>query len=185
MRAFVDAIAEIIVAIGLTSPSQWLLRGLAAVAVAVALLLAFPDGPFYGIVAGTVSVLVIIVTLVMTVEPDSDMGTAVPIAIILGSALGREPAWGPMVATGLALLVAHLSWAYAATMPAHGRLAPGAARLMARGALLSLLVAAAAIGLVWLLSLVQVGTWAVLLGAVALVALFVLIVPLDRTGFRR
>lgn len=185
MRGFVDAIAGGIAQLALVSAAQWALRGLAAVAVAVAVLLAFPDGPFYGIVAGCATLVVIIATLVMTVEPDSDVGTVVPIAIILAGSLGRIPGWLEMIAVGLALLVAHMAWAYAATIPAHGRLGAGAAALMGRGVLLGLLVALGAIGLVRLLALVQLGTWAVLLGAVAMVVLFVLIVPLDRLGFRR
>lgn len=181
MTGMIDAVAELIADLALVSPAQWLLRALGLLGTLGALWCAFPAGMFHGLAPTLASLLVLLLALVMAVAPDSDLGTGMPIVLVAGASLGTEPSWGRMVGTGLFLLLTHMAWAFAAVTPAHGRVSRGAALLMLRTVAVAVAASLVALGLVWLVTRLSLGGWAVPLGAAALIACFVALTPLDRS----
>lgn len=185
MHAFVDAIASQLGRLTEVSASQWLLRGPAAAAVIGALLLLVPGGPFVGMVETSVSLLVLVLLLAQSLDPDSDAGWVLFVALALLAAVLPDQGAVSLALAGLLLLVAHMAWAWAATVPVHGRVGRSAWRLWGRTAVPVMIASIAAGAVVLGIGLITLPSWIVLVGTIALVALVVVLTPLVVPSRRR
>jgi len=180
LSGLVDPIAQRLLELQKVSSSQWVLRALGVLAMGAAVALTLPGGPFSGPGSTLLTLLVATGTLIQTLWPDSDVGLIAPLALILVLAGQLDLTVLRAAAVGFALLVAHMAWALGATIPLHGTFSRAAWSLAGRGALL--VVAASVIGTVVVIALagVQMGPWMVVVGVLAVVALFVSVLPQQR-----
>lgn len=175
-----DPLAERIWELRRVGPGQWLLRGVAAAALLAALVVVFPAGPFLGFGPVLVSLAVLALLLVQSVVPDSDLGLAAPLLLVL-ALLPQEVSGVRALGVGLLLLAAHAAWAWAAMLPLHGTLSASAARLAGKSLLAVLGLIAVLAALVLVVGAVPgTGPWAIVLGALAVVGLLVLVLPRGR-----
>lgn len=178
---FVDPIAQKLLELRKVSASQWLLRTAGAVATVLALMLTL-GGPalFAGFGTTLITLVVLLGVLLQCWRPDTDLGLLAP-AMLLLVLLGQGDLTMLRAAgVGLALLLAHSAFALAATIPVHGDLSPSAWRLAGAGLLPVLVLSLVAAALVVLLSSVQLGSWMMVLGVLAVIALFAVALPRAR-----
>lgn len=180
MSALVDPIAQRLLELRQVSGTQWLLRGLGILGMAAAVSLALPGGAFGNAGSTLVTLVVAVGVFAATLRPDSDIGLLAPAVVVLSLAGQSELTVLRALAVGLALLVAHMAWALAATTPVHGTLSASAWALAGRGALMVL--AASLIGAVVVIALagIQLGTWMVVIGILAVIVLFATLLPQHR-----
>lgn len=176
-----DPFAERLLELRKVSATHWLLWALGAGATLLALLLSL-DG--IGLLAhlGTVVLAAVVAVglLVQFRQPDSNVGLLAPGAILLSLLVQGELSFLRAAGIGLALLIAHCAFALSATLPVHGVLAPSAWRLALR-ALLPVLALCLLGGLVVLvLSPLTLGPWMLVVGTVAAITLFLLLLPRSR-----
>ena len=180
LAGLVDPVAQRLLELQRVSSSQWVLRALGVLAMGAAVALTLPGGAFASPGSTLLSLLVGAGVLVQTLWPDSDVGLIAPLALVLVLAGQSDLTVLRAAAVGSALLVAHMAWALAATIPIHGTFSAAAWSLAGRGALLVL--AASVIGAVVVIALagVQLGPWMVVVGVLAVVALFATVLPQQR-----
>lgn len=177
LGSVVDPIASFLLDLRTVSLTQWVLRSVGAVALVAALLGALPGGLFGNFMATLVALIVTFVLLVQCVRPDSDIGAAGPLVIILALAGQDDLSVLRAVGIGFALLASHAAFALAATIPIHGEFDGSAWRLGLRGLLPVLALSVVGILLVVALAGFQFGPWMLVLGVLAVIALFVLLMP--------
>ncbi|ACU84695.1 hypothetical protein FM106_17285 [Brachybacterium faecium] len=180
LPALVDLIAERLLGLRLVSGTQWLLRGVAALAMTAALVLTLPDGLFAHAGAGALTVVAGIGVLIQSIRPDLDIGMLPPLAVILALAGQPDLSVPRGLAVGFALLAAHMAWALAATIPAHGSFSAAAWALTGRAALLALVASLLGSTVVIVLSGVRLGPWMIVAGVLAVIGLCAAILPRDR-----
>ncbi|HLQ80478.1 MAG TPA: hypothetical protein VK122_05240 [Brachybacterium sp.] len=180
LPALVDLVAERLLDLRLVSGTQWLLRGIAAAAMTAALVLTLPDGVFAHVGAGALTIVVGGGVLIQSLRPDLDIGTLPPVAVIL--ALAGQPDLSVLraLAVGLVLLTAHIAWALAATIPAHGSFSAPALALTGRAALLVLVASLIGSTVVVALSPISLGPWMIVAGSLGVIVLCALILPRER-----
>ena len=173
----VDPIARQLLELRTVSPSQLLLRAAGVVTTVAALLLAAP-GPLGSNLAAILAALAVACgLLVQVLLPDSDLGVLPPLAIMLLLVGQSDPGVLRAAGIGLALLLAHMAFAIAATGPAHGLHSAAAWALVGKGALTVLAGSAVAGLLVVALMGVDLGPWMVVPGVLALIALLAVVLP--------
>lgn len=180
LSGLVDPIARRLLELQLVSGTQWLLRTLGIVAIGAAVVLTLPGGAFANAGASLLTAVVGVGVFAQSLWPDTDVGLIAPLALVLVLAGQSDLTWLRAAAVGLALLVAHMSWALAATIPVHGTFSAAAWSLAGRGALMAL--AASLIGAVVVISLagIHLGPWMVVAGVLAVIALFATVLPPQR-----
>lgn len=181
LEQVVDPLAERLLELRTVGATQWVLRTVGAAATVLALLLALGVTGLFAHVGGVVVSLAVAVALLAQLRsPDSDLGLAAPAAILLALIAQGEVTMARAAGTGLALLLAHSAFALAATIPVHGEFGRGARRLAGTGLLAVLAVSAAGTVLVIGLAAVQLGPWTMVLGMLAAIVLFLLVLPTPR-----
>lgn len=180
LSGLVDPIAQGLLELRQVSSSQWLLRTLAVLAMGAAVTLTLPGGAFANAGAVLLTLVVAAGVFIQSLWPDSDIGLIAPLALVLVLAGQSDLTVLRAAAVGLALLVTHMAWALAATIPVHGGLSAAAWSLSGRGALLVL--AASLIGMVVVTALagITLGPWMVVVGILAVIALFATLLPQQR-----
>lgn len=180
LSGLVDPIAQRLLELQRVSSSQWVLRALGVLAMGGAVVLTLPGGAFASPGATLLTLLVGTGTLIQTLWPDSDVGLIAPLALILVLAGQSDLTVLRAAAVGFALLVAHMAWSLGATIPTHGTFSAAAWSLAGRGALL--VIAASVIGAVVVIAVagVQLGPWMVVVGVLAVIALFATVLPQQR-----
>lgn len=173
----VDPLAHRLLALRTVSRTQWTLRLAGAAATALALVAALSGAGAPGIVPAVVTTGVAVTVLAQLLRPDSDLGLLGPALILLSLLAHEDLSLLRAAAVGAALLAGHSASAFAATHPSHGVLARSAWTLMARSLLAVLVVSALGIAAVVALSGVQLGSWMVVPGVAAVIALFVALLP--------
>lgn len=177
LGAFIDPIAEFLLGLRRVSATHWLLRLMGITAMLLALVGTLPSGLFAHIGTGIITLAVMGSLLVQTLRPDSDVGLLAPAAIILALAGQGDLSLLRAAGVGLALLLSHVAFALAATLPAHGVFERSAWILGGRGLLLVLAVSVLAGLLVVALSGVHVGSWMLVIGILGAIGLFVTVMP--------
>lgn len=207
LSQMMDPVAQRLLELRTVSPSQLLLRGIGVAATVAALLLASPGPLDSNLGSILAAMTVACGLLIQVLRPDSDLGLLSPLAVLLllagqGGLGGTEPTVGESAGesigasagqsagaaladgalltaagVGFALLVAHITFAIAATAPAHGVQSRSAWSLMGRGAatvlggsVLASLMVVALIG-------VDLGPWMIVPGILAVIALFAVVLP--------
>lgn len=177
----IDALAHRLLELRTISGSHWALRAAGVAGSLLALLLTI--GP-HGDPAHLATVLLglaVALALVMQLRtPDSDLGLLAPGAIVLFLSVQADLTLLRAAGVGAALLIAHSAFALAATVPAHGVLTRSAWRLAGRGLLPVAAMSVLAGLLVALLAGVQLGPWTMVLGVLAVIALFAVVLPRAR-----
>lgn len=177
MASFLDPLASRLLALRTVSPSQWVLRGAGAAASATALLIAAP-GPLDAHLGSMLAALTVACAVLVQVwRPDSDVGLLSPLAVVLLLTGHADAGFLTAAGTGLALLLAHMAFAVAATAPAHGALSGSGWALIGRGALVVLAATLVAGAVVAALMGVALGAWMVVPGILAVIALFAVVLP--------
>lgn len=177
LGAFIDPIAEFLLGLRRVSATHWLLRLVGIAAMLLALVGTLPSGLFVHIGTGIITLAVMGSLLVQALRPDSDVGLLAPAAIILTLAGQGDLSLLRAAGVGLALLLSHVAFALAATLPAHGVFERSAWILGGRGLLLVLAVSVLAGLLVVALSGVHVGSWMLVIGILGAIGLFVTVMP--------
>lgn len=180
LGGLVDPIAGRLLELQKVSGTQWLLRLLGAAAMLLALSVTLPGGLIQNFGAVFVLLAVAISLCVQMVRPDSDVGLLAPAVVILVLAGQGELTVQRAGSVGLALLMSHSAFALAATIPVHGVFQRSAWLLSGRGLLMVLAVSVVAGLLVVLLSGIQLGSWMLVVGALAVLALFYVVLPRAR-----
>lgn len=182
LTSLLDPIADALLALRGISPVQWALRGTGTAATVAAAALALSGPGLAAMHLGVVLVGLVCLTALAAqwLTPDTDLGMLAPTAVVIALAVRADLDVVLAGSTGLLLLAGHASFALAAVMPAHGALDRDALRLALR-ALTGVLVLTLVGGvLVVLLAQVQLGPWAVVVAAVAVVALWIAVMPRGR-----
>lgn len=177
LGAFIDPIAEFLLGLRRVSATHWLLRLVGIAAMLLALVGTLPSGLFVHIGTGIITLAVMGSLLVQALRPDSDFGLLAPAAIILALAGQGDLSLLRAAGVGLAMLLSHVAFALAATLPAHGVFERSAWILGGRGLLLVLAVSVLAGLLVVALSGVHVGSWMLVIGILGAIGLFVTVMP--------
>src|SRR5690606_23424334 len=179
LTSLLDPIADALLALRGISPVQWALRGTGTAATVAAAALALSGPGLAAMHLGVVLVGLVCLTALAAqwLDPDTDLGMLAPTAVVIALAVRADLDVVLAGSTGLLLLAGHASFALAAVMPAHGALDRDALRLALR-ALTGVLVLTLVGGvLVVLLAQVQLGPWAVVVAAVAVVVLWIALMP--------
>lgn len=176
----IDPIAEFLLGLRRVSGTQWLLRLVGVATMLLALVGTLPGGLFVHIGTGIITLAVAGSLLVQALRPDSDVGLIAPAAIILALAGQGDLSLLRAAGVGLALLLSHVAFALAATIPAHGEFERSAWMLGGRGLLLVLAISIVAGLLVIALSGVQFGAWMLVIGILGAIGLFVTVMPRSR-----
>ncbi len=182
LNRVIDPIADWLLELRAISPGQWLLRGTGTAATLGAIAAAFTGEQGLNIHLGTIVILLacLVALIAQWIDPDADLGSLAPIAILL-SLLGRpSPSWGMAVLLGALLLLAHVAWALAAVHPARGELAADAWSRAGRAFALVLAVSVLGGVLVLALSQVQLGAWTMVLAVLAAIGLWAAVMPRAR-----
>lgn len=182
LTSLLDPVADALLALRGITPVQWALRGIGTAATLAAAALALSGPGLAAMHLGVVLVGLACVTALAAqwIDPDTDIGMLAPAAVVIALAVRADLGVVLAGSTGLLLLAGHAAFALAAVMPAHGSLGGDALRLALR-ALAGVLVLSLVGGvLVVLLAQVQLGPWALVVGAVAVVALWVVVLPRGR-----
>lgn len=176
-----DPLAERLLRLRTVSSTQWQLRLLGAVATLLALVLAAdPSELPWRVSTQLLSLVAVIGILLHARRPDSDLGLIAPLSIVVVASLHDGLTMLQAAGVGTALLLAHAAFALAATIPVHGLFGRDAWRLVA-GAMLAVLgVSLVASLLIVLVSAVQLGAWMMVVGALAVIGLFVAVLPRAR-----
>lgn len=180
LGSLVDPVAGRLLELQKVSGTQWLLRLLGAAAMLLALSVTLPGGLIQNFGAVFVLLAVAISLCVQMFRPDSDVGLLAPAVILLVLAGQGDLTALRAAAVGLALLVSHSAYALAATIPVHGVFERSAWRLSGRGLLMVLAASVVAVLLVVVLSGIQFGPWMLVVGALAVLALFYTVLPRTR-----
>ena len=179
ISTIVDPLAQQLLELRKVSGAQWALRGLGVAGTFAALAASLPEG--MGTHVGSVWILLVVLlsVAVQVARPDNDLGLLAPVAIILG--LLGLPGLTALhaLAVGVLLLVAHAAWAGAALLPAHGTVDASVGRPVARSLLAVLGVGVLLCLPVLALASVDLGPWMILLGAMAVIALLVAVLPMS------
>lgn len=177
----VDPIAQQLLELQKVSTSQWLLRGLGAVATVAALMTALGSVALFAhIGAVLISLLVAVGLIASFLNPDSDVGLVAPAAVVVSLLGVGDISMLRAGVVGVALLLGHSAFALAATMPVHGVLDRSGWRLAGLALLPVLGLSIAAGALVAGVSLVTLGPWMLVLGALAAIGLFLAVLPRER-----
>lgn len=181
MRAFLERQAQSLADLALVSPSQWLLRGIAALSVLGAfLLVALRDGQV-GWPAQMTGLLLVCLLIAATIHPDGDWGAGALGCVVLVAWIDGGQAWWPLAVAGGLLLAAHALWALAACLPAHGVVRRGGVRLWGGWNLLVIALSAVVLAVVaGPLRQLSVPDWMILIGVIAAIGLYFLLTPLQR-----
>ena len=176
--SLLDSIAQRLLELRKISGTQWLLRVLGAVATVLALLLVNGPASLFANIGTVIITLAVALGLVLHCRrPDSDLGLLAPSAILLALLAADDSSLLQAAGVGLALLLGHSAFALAATIPVHGEFDRRAWRLAGAGLLPVLVLSAVAGVLVVVLSGVQLGAWMMVLGVLAAIGLFVVVLP--------
>lgn len=175
-----DPLAERLLDLRRISATQWALRGLGVVGLAVATVLAMPGGPLANLGTGVVTLVVAVGAFALVLRPDSEVGALAPIAVLAVLVPQPQLSMGRAALVGVALLVAHGLFALAATIPSHGTLERSAWRLWAWTLLVVIGISAAAGLLLAMVSLVELGPWTISIAVLAVLGLVVLLLPKRR-----
>ncbi|WP_422116805.1 hypothetical protein [Brachybacterium sp. UNK5269] len=178
----IDPLAHRLLALRTVSGTQWTLRLLGAAALALALFAALGGAAVPGILTVVVTTAVAVSVLAQLLRPDSDLGLLGPAMIILSLLAHEDLSPLRAAAVGAALLGGHSAAALAATLPAHGVLERSAWTLAARSLLAVLALSGLGAAAVLALSGVQLGAWTVVPGVLAVIALFVAVLPPARSA---
>lgn len=173
----VDPLAHRLLALRTVSAAQWTLRLVGAAATTLALVAALGGTAAPGIVTTVATAGVAVAVLAQLLRPDSDLGLLGPALIILSLLANQDLSVLRAAAVGAALLGGHSACALAATLPAHGVLERSAVTLTARSLLAVLAVSVIGGAAVLALSGVQLGSWMVVPAVLAVIALFVALLP--------
>ena len=182
LSSLLDPLADALLALRGVSPVQWVLRGTGTAATLAAAALALSGPGLAAMHLGVVLVGIVCLTALAAqwLDPDTDLGMLAPTAVVIALAVRADLGVVLAGSTGLLVLAGHAAFALAAVMPAHGALDRDALRLALR-ALTGVLVLTLVGGvLVVLLAQVQLGPWAVVVAAVAVVALWIAVMPRGR-----
>lgn len=180
LGGLVDPIASRLLDLQSVSGTQWVLRLTGIAAMVLALLTTLPTGLFSNVGAGIVSLAVALALIVQFLRPDSDLGLLAPAAIIIALAGQGDLTMLRATGVGFALLLSHAAFALAATIPIHGVFERSAWLLGGRGLLLVLAVSVVGSLVVAALSGIQFGSWMLVLGVLAVIALFATVLPRTR-----
>lgn len=180
LGVLIDPIAEFLLGLRRVSSTQWLLRLAGIAAMLLALVMTLPGGLFSHIGTGLITLAVALSLLVQALRPDSDIGLLAPAAILLALAGQGDLSLLRAAVVGLGLLLSHVAFSLAATIPVHGVFERSAWRLSARGLLLVLAVSVLAGLLVVALSGIQFGSWMLVIGILGAIGLFVTVMPRSR-----
>ena len=180
LGSLVDPIAGRLLELQKVSGTQWLLRLLGVAAMLLALSVALPGGPAQNAGAMFVMLAVAIALCVQMFRPDSDVGLLAPAVIILALAGQGDLTVLRAAMVGLGLLVSHAAFALAATIPVHGVFDRSAWLLSGRGLLMVLAVSVVAGLVVVVLSGIHLGPWMLVVGVLAVLALFAAVLPRAR-----
>lgn len=173
-----DSIAQGLLELQKISPTQWLLRTLGAVMTVLSLVLIVGITALFSHFGFVLITLTVALGIILQVRrPDSDLGLLAPTAIVIALLAAGESSMLQAAGVGLLLMLAHSAFALAATIPVHGQFDSGAWRLAAAGLLPVLVLSAVAGVLVVALSTVQLGSWMMVVGALAAIGLFVAVLP--------
>jgi hypothetical protein len=123
---------------------------------------------------------VLAVAALQAARPDTDIALLAPLAILVALVGQGDLGAGRVLAVGLALLLAHAASSLAATLPVHGRFEGSAWRLAGTGLLAVLVVTGVGALLVAGLAGVRLGSWTIVLGVLAALALVVVVMPRRR-----
>lgn len=173
----VDPLVHRLLALRTVSGTQWTLRLVGAASTALALVAALSGSGAPGVVPAVVTAGAAVAVLAQLLRPDSDLGLLGPALIILSLLANEELSLLRAAAVGAALLGGHSASALAATLPAHGVLERSAWALLARSLLAVLAISVLGTAAVIALSGVQLGSWMVVPGVLAVIALFVMVLP--------
>ena len=177
----IDAIAQRLLELRTISGSHWLLRGAGAVLTILALVLAVgPHGDPAHLATVSLGLAVAFALFMQLRNPDSDAGLLAPGVIVLYLSVQPDLTLLRAAGVGAALLIAHSAFALAATVPAHGVLTRSAWLLAGRGLLPVAAMSVLAGLLVALLAGVQLGPWTMVLGVLAVISLFAVVLPRAR-----
>lgn len=180
LRTLIDPLAEPLLNLRHVSATQWVLRLTGLAGMALALLGTLPQGPFAGFVSTMFTLTLTLLTLVQILRPDTGVGVAGPLLVVLALAIQPDLSLLRALVVGLALLVSHVGFALAATLPAHGRFEPSARRLALRGLLPVLCVIVLGAAVVLTAAGTVLGAWMVVPGVLAVVGLLVALLPRSR-----
>ncbi|GAA1285350.1 hypothetical protein ACTXON_00860 [Brachybacterium alimentarium] len=180
LSALVDPIANLLLDLQKVSRTQWILRLIGVAAMVLALFGALPTGMFANFLAGLVSTLALCALLIQVFRPDTDIGVASPLLIILALLSQSEVSALQALGVGAAMLVSHAAFALAATIPAHGVFEGSAWRLALRAMLPVIALSLIAALVVMALSGIRLGPWMLVVGIAAVISLFLLVLPRTR-----
>ena len=180
ITTLIDPLAELLLRLRTVSGAQWTLRLAGSGAMLLALWGTLPGGLFAHFPSSLLTVAVGALVIVQAFRPDTEAGPLAPLLLLGALVLQPDLSFPRAAAIGLSLLLAQGAFALAATAPAHGKFERSAWRLAASGMLVVLAVSAVAGLLVVGLSGVRLGSWLLVLGALATVGLMVLVLPRPR-----
>lgn len=180
LRTLIDPIAEPLLSLRQVSTTQWALRLTGLAGMVLALLATLPQGPFAGFPSVLLTLTLAVLTLLQMLRPDTGLGVAGPLLVVLALAVQPELSLLRALTVGLALLLSHVGFALAATLPAHGRFEPSAHRLAMRWLLPVLGVSVLGAAVVLTAAGTVLGAWMVVPGVLAVIGLLVALLPRSR-----
>lgn len=180
LRTLIDPIAEPLLSLRQVSTTQWALRLTGLAGMALALVATLPQGPFADFPSVMFTLTLTVLTLFQMLRPDTGLGVAGPLLVVLALTLQPELSALRALTVGLALLLSHVGFALAATLPAHGRFEPSARRLALRWLLPVLGLTALGAAVVLTASATVLGAWMLVPGVLAVIGLLVALLPRSR-----
>lgn len=180
LRTLIDPIAEPLLSLRQVSGTQWTLRAAGVAGMTLALLGALPQGLLANVMTILFTLVVGVATLTQVLRPDTGVGMLGPLLVVVVLAFQPDLSLLRALAVGLALLLSHVGFALAATLPAHGRFEPSAWRLALRGLLpvLALIAVGAVVALA--AAGTALGPWMVVPGVLGVIGLLVALMPRPR-----